>query len=203
MRRIALLGLALLLPGCSGFDTFFGDTHTFLVNPNRPIGDSENMRRVRAEAVDEAPLQPEPGNVWPGPAPQEPTLADLERQNGEGATAPLPNGPSMSVVPPLEQQQPRSPGRRGSSTPPPETQPGLATPTPQGVLPRPGRPPAPQAGSRTYLTPHGPMVGTPSGGIDTLTAPNGGSGGIAVPNGNGTTTIIAPDGSITTVPTPK
>ncbi|MBV9784499.1 MAG: hypothetical protein JO264_11840 [Acidisphaera sp.] len=201
MRRIALLGMALLLPGC-GFDTFVGDTHTFLVNPNRPIGDSENMRRVRAQAVDEEPLKPEPGNVWPGPAAPEPTLADLEQQGNQGTSPTLPNGPTMSVVPPQE-QMPRLPTRRGSSTPPPETQPGLTAPPPAGVAPRPATPAAPAPGSRTYLTPHGPMLGTPSGGIDTLTAPNGTSGGIAVPNGNGTTTIIAPDGSITTVPTPR
>lgn len=204
MWRIALPGLALLLSGC-GFDTFVGNTHTFLLNPDRPIGDSETMRRVQAVTVDVQPLRPEPGNVWPGPIPPEPTLADLEHAGNAGAApAPLPNMPPATppAVPNLPMGIPRR-MPRGSSTPPINNQPGLAPPGTAPVQPRPSGPISVPPGSHLYETPSGPMIGTPSGGVDTLTAPNGASGGIAVPNGNGTTTIIAPNGGITTVPTPK
>ncbi|MBV9735485.1 MAG: hypothetical protein JO209_06210 [Acidisphaera sp.] len=201
MRRIALPGLALLLLSGCGFGTFVGNTHTFLLNPDRPIGDSETMRRVRALAVEEQPLQPEPGNVWPGPVPPEPTLADLQRTANQGpAPAPLPNQPPST--PPATPSLPRG-LPHGSSTPPADNQPGLSVPGTAAVQPRPGAPLTAPPGSHLYQTPAGTMIGTPSGGVDTLTAPNGASGGIAVPNGNGTTTIIAPNGTITTVPTPK
>ncbi|MBN8902463.1 MAG: hypothetical protein J0H57_15655 [Rhodospirillales bacterium] len=36
MRRFALLGLVLLLPGCTGFADFMGDTMTYGTNPNAP-----------------------------------------------------------------------------------------------------------------------------------------------------------------------
>jgi hypothetical protein len=38
--------------------------------------------------------------------------------------------------------------------------------------------------------------------VQTYTSPNGVTG-VAVPNGNGTTTLIAPDGTTQTVPTPR
>jgi hypothetical protein len=38
--------------------------------------------------------------------------------------------------------------------------------------------------------------------VQTYTAPGGGMG-IVVPNGNGTSTLIAPDGTVTTVPNPR
>lgn len=183
MRRTALLGLTLLLPGlagCNGFLHFVGDTSGVTLNRNGPIGGSENMRRARGQSVDIPPLRTEPGDVWPGPTPPEPTLSDLQRE--QNAANPPP-GPAPSI--------PRSDaGAPGAALPAPALP---ARPTP-GLLPR-----------SSYTTPGGPVQGTPSpsGRYDSLTAPNGGSGGIAIPNGNGTSTVIAPDGSVTTVPTPR
>jgi hypothetical protein len=214
MRQYALIGLILLLPGCSGVYTFLSDTHSFTWNPNRPIGDSENIRRVRGLAPNLPPVTPEPGNVWPGPVPPEPTLSDLEKDTTPLGTQPgmppAPDGstnPSQTTPAAPDHRQPR-PITRGSSTPPGNTQPGLTLAPPgTGAPPVPAAPPSSASGpgpvGRVYQTPQGPAVGTQTQGhTDTLSGP-GRNGAIVVPNGNGTSTIINPDGSITTVPTPK
>jgi hypothetical protein len=161
MRQYALIGLVLLLPGCSGAYNFFMDTHTHVWNPNQPIADSENIRRVRGLAPQLPPVTPEPGNVWPGPVPPEPTLSDLEKDTTPlgGKVSPDTTSPQTPAAP--DHRQPR-PTLGGVSTLPPSLPPGTG----------------------------------PAGGA-------GRNGAIVVPNGNGTSTIITPDGSITTVPTPK
>ena len=202
MRRIVTLGLLVVLSGCTGFGAFLD--HTFTVpgeNPNRPMADSENVRRSFGQDPDVTPLTPEPGNVWPGPQAPEPTLTELQQQQPgnvpdttvPGARPGLPAG-----------RQPR-PANRGSSTPPGSVEPGLPStpdagvraPAPRGVAARPG--------------PTGPVVQTPQGpavdaggtsGYRQLTTPQG-PGAIMVPNGNGTSTIINPNGTIQTVPTPR
>ena len=46
MRRTVLLGMVVLLPGCTGFGEFINHTFTpFGENPNLPMADSENVRR--------------------------------------------------------------------------------------------------------------------------------------------------------------
>jgi len=139
MPRIALFGLLLLLPGCSGFGTFLDDTYGFNGDEHIPIGDSENVRRVEGAPVGEPPLATEPGNVWPGPIPVEPTLSDLERSQEQD----------------MNQYRP--------STPPP----------PAGL----GKPGAAKTPTQT-------------------------EGSIVIPNGDGTSTVIMPDGSVRTIPTP-
>lgn len=202
MRRIVMLGLLALLPGCTGFGTFLD--HTFTVpgeNPNRPMADSENVRRSLGMDIDVTPLTPEPGNVWPGPQAPEPTLKDVEQRPGSvdepstvvpGATPGLPAG-----------RQPRP--ARGSSTPPGSVQPGLAPAPGASVLPPPPRSPASRPGQtgQVVQTPQGPAVDTGgTSGYRQLTTPQG-PGAIMVPNGNGTSTIINPNGTIQTVPTPR
>jgi hypothetical protein len=201
MRRFALLGLTLLLPACSGFDTFFNDTHWF-GRPNQPLGDSENMRRARGQSVIVPQLLPEPGNVWPGPIPPQPTLEQLMREeNKQTQPAPAPGQPQAPLLPaPPGHRQPR-----GSSTPPGSVQPSLPPPlTNVPPAPAPNLPSSAAPRGHTYQTPSGPVTGAPGpGGYETLTTPKGEPGGIAVPNGNGTTTLIMPDGRVLTVPSPK
>ena len=198
MRRIALLGLTLLLPACqtmvgsplAGAGGFLGDTMTYHLNPNQPIGNSPNMLRAMGRQVEEPPLTPEPGDVWPGPVAPEPTLQDIQRQQNQELENPL-------------QTPPPGPAPRGSSTPP-GPPPALPTfPARQAAPPPPALPPISGPTSRVYPTPGGPDVGTQGGnGVQTYTAPGGGMG-IVVPNGNGTSTLIAPDGTVTTVPNPR
>ncbi len=131
MRRSAIV-LPLLLAGC-GFDDFFHNTHTLRATPNAPLGESETMLNARGVITEEAPLQPEPGNIWPGPIKPIPTLSELEQQENEG----------MKKLRPME-------------TPPVK-----------------GAPP--------------PSAGQP----------------VVIPNGDGSSTVIMPDGTIRTIPSPS
>ena len=63
MRRTALLASLLLLPGCTGFGTFLDHTFTFPgENPNLPMADSENVRRVLGQPPTISPMRPDAGN---------------------------------------------------------------------------------------------------------------------------------------------
>ena len=204
MRRTALLATLLALPGCTGFGTFIDHTFTFPgTNPNLPMADSENLRRALGQPSEVAPLQPESGNVWPGPQAPDPTLADLQGQQGTETargfpptTVPGTAGPALP-----DHQQPRP---LGSSTPPGSVQPGLRQPSPIAPVPPPrSSVPGPGPQGSVVQTPSGPAVD--AGGTSSyrqLTTPQG-PGAIMVPNGNGTSTIINPNGSIQTVPTPR
>ncbi len=210
MRRFALLGPILLmagpLAGCTGMGVFYDHVFSFFgENPNAPAGNSENLLRTRGQLVGISPLQPEPGNVWPGPQAPDPTLSDIERQqNGETSrdfpptTVPNPGLPAGA--------QPR-PVRPGSSTLPNSTQPGLSLDggAAPNVPPLPGSSAPGSTRGSVVNTPRGPAVDTGGGNgrYRTLESPVPGNRGILVPNGNGTSTLIGPDGSIQTVPTPK
>jgi hypothetical protein len=204
MRRFALSCLCLALSGC-GYHTWYQAPFTTGTNPNLPVGDSENMRRVEGEQVAAPILTPEPGDIWPGPITPPPTLQDLENAPGQGLQPgpeqPVPGSPlAMPQAPALPSPIPN----RGSSTPPGSNQPGLAPlPAPTPPAPANTTPPARPPGGQIVQTPHGPAV-TSGGtsGYQTTTTPGGGSA-IIVPNGNGTSTIIYSDGRIETVPTPK
>ena len=82
MRCLALVTLALIpLAGCSGLGQFEGDTLTRPgANPTLPAGASETMLRVQAKETNVAPLEPEPGDVWPGQPKPFPTLGEVEHQ---------------------------------------------------------------------------------------------------------------------------
>ena len=180
MWRCALLGLTLLLPGCATFGDFLGNTFTYDTNPNRPVGDSENMKRVEGKDVPLGPILPEPGDVWPTGIEKVPTLQELEKQTNQGLP---PAAPSPELGPMLPHAQPR---------PTPGTGPSPSTTVPPITVPSP-----------TVTTPSGPQVpGTSGGGVQTLPPSGGKPGGIIVPNGNGTSTLISPDGTVTTIPTP-
>ena len=194
---LKLLPVLLALAGCGryasspfdGFPNFIGDTHNIYLNPNRPIGDSDNMRRVEGLPAVSEPLLPEPGNVWPGPLPPQKTLGDIDRDSSDL----LKPGQELGMNP------------RGSSTPPGSNQPGLNAFPPSTPNPRPALPdhaqPRPSA-TDTVITPSGPAVINRQGPVPTYTDPKGATG-IVVPNGNGTSTLVAPDGSVQTVPTPR
>lgn len=196
MRRIALLGLTLLLPSCAapdayignpfdGFGGFTADTISLHENPNRPMVDSENMHRVSGQAVAVDPLLPDTGNIWPGPPRPEPTLSDIEREQNQETQPP---------------QTPPPAPPRGSSTPPapvqPQTMPSLPTPPTTTSRATPIAPTPPPGG--VVQTPQGQAVINGNG---TYTPPGGGTGTV-IDNGNGTVTLINPNGSVQTVPTP-
>ncbi len=56
MRRIALLSLSLTLSGC-GYQTWWNLPFTAGSNPNMPVSDSENMRRVQGQESAVEPMR--------------------------------------------------------------------------------------------------------------------------------------------------
>ena len=186
MRRPALLPglICLALSGC-GLQVH--PPFTAGADPYRPAGNSETLLRVEGHAPPAQPLRPAPGDVWPGPVPAVPTLESLEQEHLQ-----LPNQPAP---PPL-------PAARGSSVPPAEALPPLPVVPP---VPRVAGSPSASARPGTQAFPVRGGMAVPGGGTAayrTVTLPDGTSG-IMVPNGNGTSTIIRPDGTVETVPTPK
>ena len=206
MRRLTPLLLLCSLTSCTGFGEFLN--HAFSLpgtNPNIPMADSENVRRALGISPGIQPLETEPGNVWPKFDTIDPTLADIAnnptREDQRGfppTTVPGEQQPGLPAG-----RQPR-PTPRGSSTPPGSNQPELpALPVP-GTSPQPptsSAAPAPPGG--TVLTPEGPAIDTGgTRGYRQLNTPRG-PGAIVVPNGNGTSTVINPDGTVQTIPTPR
>lgn len=177
-----LLMAPLLLAGCTGFRTFLDNTHGTAAHVNAPVGNSEAMRTVNGVrgTSEQLPLPADSGNIWPGALPKIATLEDLQRTAPptlEGVTAPpLANLPGLSIPTIPHHLQPR-PGEDGTVLNGPLASPGAAITLPRdtGVLPR-ALPP-----SRVPVSP----------------------GSTVVPNGDGTSTVIAPNGTITTIPTPK
>ena len=125
MRRIALLGLLALLPGCdrfvanpaAGFPGFIADTHTFHFNANRPPAVTENEKLAEDQPVKIVPLVPEPGEVWPGPPPPIPTMRDVQSLTNMEF---LPPATIPEAVPPSLFPQ-NSPANGPQSVPPPGT----------------------------------------------------------------------------------
>lgn len=204
MRRIASILLpialpALLLTGCAthvgnptdGMGGFLSSVFSWRGNTNRPLIDSPNARRVMGAEVEAAPLEPEGGNVWPGPLPPPRTMSDLQND-------------MSNPLPPIDALVPRA------SAPPPAVTPAAVSTsrpaTPQAAVPRPAvAQPAVQAipTGRVLQTPAGPattIIG--SNGVETFTLPSGRSG-IVMPNANGTLTLIGPDGTTQTIPAPR
>lgn len=200
MRRLALLGFVLLLPGCTGFLDFVGNTMTYGTNPNAPVGDSENMRRARGLDASIEPIVPEPGNIWPTTAAPMPTLQDYEKGGFQPPPSGVPFAPDHRE--PTPEGLPPGPPPRGSSTPPPNVQPGPAQPEevkPPSISTAP--PPPSQSGQSVQLRRGTGTISGGTSGYQTLSTPQGPA--VIVPNGNGTSTVIHSDGSIETIPTPR
>ena len=204
MRRLTPLLLLVGLSGCTGFGEFVD--HTFTRpgrDPNVPMADSENVRRVRGLDPAIQPIEVEPGNVWPKFDTREPTLEDVanntgvENRRGFGPTAVPGEQPGLP-----NHRQP-VPLRRGSSTPPDAVLPRTDRIPVPSTAPPPPTSKAPKPPGGVIDTPQGPAVDT--GGTSfyrQLNTPSG-PGAIVVPNGNGTSTVINPNGSIQTIPTPR
>jgi hypothetical protein len=203
MRRIASLTLALILSGC-GYETWWNPSFAGGYNPNLPVSDSENMRRVQGQEPSVPPLTTEPGDIWPGPLAPAPTLKDLEATGGltSQPEIPVPGSPlSRGAGVPYPSPNPYG----GSSTSPASAQPGFSTSQPASPLSSYASPPASTSAhgqpSQVIQTSNGPIVTTGGGsGYQTTTTPGGGQS-IIVPNGNGTSTVIHSDGRIETIPT--
>ena len=198
MRRTArfglMLGTALALSGCVGFGDFLENTSTYGTNPNKPMGDSLNMRRVQGQQAEAAPIMPQPGNVWPRGVDPLPTLMqDMDsappmRPAGNPRTSQSGAQPTpMAAIPPASTAQGATQAGTQTMPPdPPQSPLAAADLPPQTVIPTASGPASVNARTDRYQT-----VATPAG-----TA-------VLVPNGNGTATLMRADGTMETVPAPR
>ncbi len=194
MRRLATIGLVLLLPACNsyvgnpvdGAGSFLKNTVSLSAGPNRPQGDMPNMQRVTGRPMDIEPLLPESGNVWPGPLPAAKTLADLQREAG----APLGG----------VEADPRTPLPRSGSSSSIPMAPAPIAPLPRATTPAPQPLTPPRPGAGVLQTPAGPAMTTMNqNGTQTFTLPSGVTG-MVINNGNGTATLMGSDGSTLIAP---
>lgn len=194
MRRTVLLGpllaTVLALPGCVGFNDFLDNTTSYGTNPNMPMGDALNMRRVQGQSAEAAPIVPQDGNVWPKGVEAMPTLQDIEGDRPATPRAPagMPTGPRTGQSSGLPvSPAPASPQAAVAipSAPPPA--PLAAAPVPpQTVIP-----------TSTGLA----NVTTGTDRYQTVSTPTGTA--VVVPNGNGTATLMRSDGTMETVTVPR
>ncbi|MCQ8240209.1 hypothetical protein [Rhizosaccharibacter radicis] len=178
---IFMLPVVVSLGGCSGLGKFFGDTATLPGwNPNHVEGVSENLRRARGQTPAEVPIEPEDGNMWPGPPQPLPTLADVAKRTGLGdngagnplgGPAALRSGGSMS----MGEQNAISGGVPVDSGFGGGVGLGGGAGGGAGVL----HDSVPDASAKFRSTDKG--------------------SDIVIPNGDGTSTVISPDGSVKTV----
>lgn len=175
MRRILsislLFGATLLAQGCVGFDNFIENTLTTTTNPNRPLGDSTNMRRVQGMGSEVEPVVAEPGNVWPRGVERLPTLQDLE--GGRASEPARPPGRVSQAPVPRQAVADASPVAASPA-------PAAEVATESQALPDLARPARPGQRYRTVSTPTGTAV--------------------LAPNGDGTSTLMRADGTVETIP---
>ena len=128
MRRIALLGLFVLLPGCQyvgdptvGAGGFIHDTVTLDTTRTVPPAVAENEKLAEGEPVTIRPLHAEHGEVWPGPPPPIPTLQDVQSLTNLEFLPPanIPQGPAPAVFPQ------NAPQNGPQSVSPPGTKPSM------------------------------------------------------------------------------
>jgi hypothetical protein len=162
MRRIVMFGLLIALGGCEGYNTWWNPPLTPGYNPNVPPGDSVNMRRILGTSVAVAPLAPEPGDIWPGPVPDMPTLRDIERDSGLGDR--------LSSIPPVGAPPPHP---LGAPTPAPPAR------DPSGrIITSPSGPGVTSGGTTGYQT-----KTTPGGGSAIIVPNNNGTSTVIYPDG--------------------
>ena len=174
MRRSALLGLICLLGGCQFAGSPFDGFGGF-ISDTHTFSSNPNLPPGSDETMQRVEDKPV-------------TVAPLTPEAGNIWPGPMKEIPTMQDLQQMNMRQ----------LPPPNIP---AAPPPmlfKNELPN-------QSGAATQVYPAhpAPVIGhTNPNGVKTYTAPGGGQG-IIVPNANGTSTLIGPDGSIQTVPTPK
>jgi hypothetical protein len=202
LRLAPAAGLAVLLGACSAPDVGFDDAGwTPFSGGARTVAlDSLTAQRVRGHSPEFAPVLPEPGNVWPDPEPERPTLLG----GPEEAFRNIPEyRPSLiEGAPPARSPVPSpAPGAfRGSGAAldslPPATPPQRFQATPAPTTPAP--PPRSAVGQVTTDPSGRPAVVTNEAGrVRGVTQPGAGGGGAVIRDGN-VETWIGPDGRTST-----
>jgi hypothetical protein len=192
----AALGLALGLGACAapGLDAGagVGAWAPLSANRNQVVGDSLTIQRVRGASPEVAAILPEPGNVWPAPEAERPTLMsgpEEAMRNIPEFRPSLPD-PQAGSRPPVQGMPPRTGSGGAAEFMPPPTPP-QRIPAQPGL---PATPPAPRAEGQVITDPRGrPAVVTgQAGNVRGVTQPGVG-GGAVIRDGN-VETWIGPDG---------
>ena len=106
MRKTLVLGTALLLAGCTSERQFAYDFIWPFGNPNAPAATSETAQRALGHSPQVAVIQPQPGDVWPGPVQPMPTLSEVQKNAdlplGQGYTPSLPSPYPPGQQPPAD-----------------------------------------------------------------------------------------------------
>ncbi len=115
MVRFVMLSFVLMgLAGCASERHFARDTVWPFGNPNAPKATSETAQRALGKVTDVAPLQAQPGDVWPAAPAPIPTLSDIEKNSnlplGQGYTPSLPSPYPPGQTPPPDALPPAVPG---------------------------------------------------------------------------------------------
>lgn len=185
MRRAALMAVPFALSGCSGFGKHLHDTVFWPgYNPNQPQGSSENLLRVRGEKPLTTPLLSEGGNIWPGPPQPLPTLRDVENPNSSFNHA-LGDPATYFGGTTLEE---RSSGMVGEGTPSGE-------PIRSGDALSIGERTATHTGVSTEQSRILPSLPSSVPDVASRYLRKNTSQSIAISNGDGTSTVVAPDGT--------
>lgn len=195
-RRRAAPGLAgiglILVAGCAAPDLDVGGGAWMPLSANRNAVAMESLtiQRIRGANPEVAAIQAEPGQVWPEPERERPTLLG----GPEEAFRNIPE--YRPAIPDSGQPRPPVAGMppRGSSSPPPAAIPAVAAPAP-ATAPRPSLPPVPpRTEGRVTTDPAGrPAIITGGqGNVSGFTQPGQG-GGAVIRDGN-VETWIGPDG---------
>lgn len=128
MRKLVAVGLAVLLSGCVSERHFALDMLWPFGNPNAPAAASETAQRALGHSPKVALIEPQPGDVWPGPVEPMPTLSEIQKNAnlplGQGYTPSLPSPYPPGQEPP----QDNSPAMDGTLFAPPAAAPAPASP---------------------------------------------------------------------------
>jgi hypothetical protein len=106
LRKTLVLGTALLLAGCTSERQFGFDFFKPWGNPNAPAATSENAQRALGNSPPVTVIQPQAGDVWPGPVQPMPTLSQVQQNSnlplGQGYTPSLPSPYPPGQAPPRD-----------------------------------------------------------------------------------------------------
>jgi hypothetical protein len=197
-------GLLLLLGACSRPEVGFGESlwSPFTGGRNVVSIDSVTVQRVRGQTVESAPLQAEPGNVWPEQEAPRPTLMSGPEEAFRNIPEYRPQ--LIEPVPPARSPVPTPNARGSSGSVAPLAAPGEAPRTtvaqpPTAVAP----PPPPSAVGRATTDPSGrpATITGEAGRVQSATQPGVGTSAI-VRDGN-VETWIGPDGQARTRVVPR
>lgn len=201
---VPAIGLLLLLGACAQPETGFVENLWSPFSASRSVVtlDSVTVQRVRGTAVETAPLQPEPGNVWPEQEAPRPTLMSGPEEAFRNIPEYRPQ--LIEPVPPARSPVPTPNARGTSGSFVPIPAPGEAPRTtvaqpPTAIAP----PPPPSAVGRATTDPSGrpATITNEAGRVQSATQPGVGTSSI-VRDGN-VETWIGPDGQARTRVVPR